>query len=266
MRRAYTQTIVTLLLLLGSGYAAQAIPGYHINDDASARRAAREFADDSFKFRACVYQAQLDKSLWRLTLAAYDYLQQKKKNPERECSFASAYWQSQGVDVHEAVPPDKRKQLQGLQEETARCSKDAAEKLPGSVSAHLSYGQYLMYFVMGYEKVPLMLAEFKKAVVLQPEMGLTHYWLALGYFNSENNNSAITSNLVIKEATKAVEMDPRLTTSYFWISCAYWAKSDYKQDKIYLDKYLKFHPEAANRPDIVRAQEETQKKLAGGTK
>ena len=133
--------IVALIILCAS---AQAVSGYHIIDDVTANRAVHDFADDSFKFRAAVYQAQLDKNLWRLTLAADKYLKQKPDSPERECSFATAYWAFQAIRTHESVPDGKFKELQALYNEAVKDVKEAAQKLPKSVTAHIVYGQYIV--------------------------------------------------------------------------------------------------------------------------
>src|SRR5579871_334638 len=196
------------VLFLTATRVAQAIPGYHINDDASAKRAVKEFAEDSYKFGACVYQAELDKNLWRLTLAAHDYLLKKPDSPQGECSFASAYWRLQQVRSQETISPDVVKQLDAMFEEAARDTKEAANKLPNSAAAHLNYGQYLLLHVMGKEKVPTMLAEFKKAVALQPKVGEFHRWLAEGYAGS-GDYSRKTMEAILSEGKQAVELDPR---------------------------------------------------------
>jgi len=111
------------LALLMTVAVAWAIPGYRINDEAAAQKAVKQYAGDSSKFGAVVYQAELDKDVWQLALVSHRYLQQKPADPQRKCSFAMAYWRSQ--QVRETVPPAARKQLQGLFEEAIRDTKEA---------------------------------------------------------------------------------------------------------------------------------------------
>lgn len=117
----------------------------------------------------------MNKSAWRLVLAAHKYLQKKPGDPERECSFAEAYWQSQQVGVSEQVPPKEKAQFEGLFEEAARDTEDAAKRLPKSAAAHITYGRYILLFVPGIEKVPQMIHEFQMAVALKPSSGYAHY-------------------------------------------------------------------------------------------
>ena len=241
--------VVALIILCAS---AQAIPGYHIIDDVTANRAVHDFADDSFKFRAAVYQAQLDKNLWRLTLAAHKYLQQNPNRPERECSFATAYWAFQAIRTRESVPDDKSKELQALYNEAAKDVKEAAQRLPKSVTAHIIYGQYIVWHEMGDQKIKPMLAEFLAAVKLRPDLGDTHYWLATGYMSTGDNISKLNCHNIIVEFKTAISLDPRLTESNYFLSCAYsWPSvHDYATSQHYLDLYLKANPDKVNEPRV----------------
>ena len=236
--------IPKLILLLGH---IQGNPGYHIVDDTSAKKAVVELASDSSKFEAAVYQAKLDKNLWRLILAAYDYLELMPKNPERQCSFAMSYFESLGFGTYDSIPKDKVVKLQGLYGEAIRCIKEAVTALPESVTAHLTYGKYYMS-QNGYEKVQPMLHEFRTAVKLGPNRGWTHYWLAKGY-NSSGDETIKTAQKMIQEFKRALELDPRLTSSYLSISYAYmWpCMEDSKNSRIYLAKYLAARTDQAKR-------------------
>jgi len=251
----------TLLLLVVVAGLAWAIPGYKINDDASAGRAVRQSAGDSDRFGAVVYQALLDKNSWRLALVAHDYLQQKPGDPQRECSFAQAYWQSQQVGVSEQVPEAAKTHLRGLFEEAARDTEDAARRLPNTAAAHLTYGRYLQLFIPGIEKVPQMLRELQRAVALKPNSGYMHFMLAEGYFGS-GDDSDVNSDKIIIESKRAIELNSRLTESYALIAAAFSRKKDWKMDKLYLDKYVRAEPEAAKRPDILATYKIIQQKLS----
>ena len=247
-KRHLSVLVVPAVLVLAA--IAWAVPGYHIDDMASARQAVQQYGGNNFQFRAVVYQAYLDKNLWRLAIAAHDSLNQKSSDPVWECSFAQAYWRSQRFGTREQVPPDKQRQLAAWYDEAIRNTQDAAKKMPRSVDAHLVYGEYLQYFVMGMGKVPQMQAEYKKAIALTPQVGELHYRLADAYFGS----GPLTHPQIwtmIAEYNKAVALDPRQTESYFFISASYYKLQDWKNVQHYLDKYLMFHPEAASRADII---------------
>lgn len=256
---AYHYFLLIVLLICGAGIA-RAIPGFHIHDDASVEKAVREYADHSDQFRPCVYQAYLDKSLWRLALAAHAYLQQKPGDAERECSFAQAYWQSQEYDTNEKVPADAATQLKGLYNEALQDTKDAANKLPHSVAAHLTYGQYLQYFVMGTAKVPQMLHEYKAAVALMPASGELHFRLADALFSSGDFSPPRIAEM-ISEYKKAVQLDPHLAESYSGIAASYWQEKDWQGVKIYIDKYVAARPDVANRADVVAMRKTLTEKL-----
>jgi len=252
------------LLLLPAIFAisvfAWAAPGYHVNDASSAKQAVQEYAENNYQFRSVVYQAYLDKNLWQLAIAAHDYLHQKPNDPARECSFAQAYWRSQRVGIREQVPPDKQRQINSWYDEALRDTQDAVKKMPRSVDAHLVYGEYLQFFVMGMEKVPQMQAEYKKAVALAPGVGELHHRLADAYFGS----GALTRpqvQFMIAEYRKAVALDPRQTESYFFLAASYYQLQDWKSDRFYLNKYLSLHPEAASRPDVVAIRKMLAEKL-----
>ena len=208
----FRSKITVSLALLVIATVAWAVPGYRVNDQATAQKAVEQYAGDSAKFGAVVYQAELDKNVWQLALVAHHYLQQKPNDPQRKCSFAMAYWRSQNVT--ETVPLASRKQLQGLFEEAVRDTKEAAMELPNSATAHLNYGEYLLSFVPGMEKVRPMLHEFQAAVSLRPDLGITHYWLAEGYAGT-GDYSAEMADKTISEAKKAVALDQRLSKSYY---------------------------------------------------
>ncbi len=253
-----------VVLLLASAAAAWAIPGYHIGDDASAQKAVQQYAGNCEKFRAVAYQAYLDKSLWRLALAAHQFLQQKPNDPQRECSFATAYWQAQSpVGVHETVPPTASPQLQGLYNEAVRDSEEAASRLPNSVAAHLNYGYYLQYFVMGMGKVPAMLREYERAVQLAPDMGYAHAMLADAYAGS-GNYSRKMNDKIIAEGQKAVALDPRQTEPYFLMAAAYCCTNRYKAAQFYLSKYLQLAPNATANPGVAPMQRSIQQHLPKG--
>lgn len=191
--------------------------------------------------------------MWRLALAAHDFLKGKPTDPARECSFAQAYWKSQQAGTTEAVPADSAAQLRGYFNEAVRDTEDAAKKQPRSVYAHLIYANYLQYYtLMDKSNIPKMLYEYQRAVALAPGMGYAHYELALGYFGC-GDSSDVTINKIVAEAKKAVSLDPRLTNSYFWIASVYdWpGHRNAKISKMFLDKYLQAQPDQANRPDIV---------------
>jgi len=249
--------------LLMAAAEARAIPGYRISDPAAAQKAVEQYAADSSRFSAVVYQAELDKNVWQLALMAHRYLQLKPNDPQRKCSFAMAYWRAQ--EVTETVPLAARKQLQGLYEEAARDSKEAATDLPDSATAHLNYGQYLMSFVPGTQKVAPMLHEFQAAVSLKPDSGETHYWLAEG-FASTGNYSAEMADRTISEAKKAIALDQRLSNSYYALATAYAlpSKHDYGESRFYLSKYLTMHPEYRTRQDILAFQKYLKEKLPNG--
>ena len=67
---------------------------------------------------------------------------------------------------------------------------------------------------MGFEKVPQMVREFKRAVKLRPDLGYTHYWYAEG-LKGKYDLKLDNTNLIIGEAKKAVELDPRQVSAYF---------------------------------------------------
>lgn len=252
--------VLLVTLLLSLAVLAWAVPGYHVNDDASARKAVEQYGENNFQFRSVVYQAQLDKSLWRLTLAAHEYLLLKPTDPARECSFAQVYWQPQRTQ--EQVPEAEQKKIAALYDEAVRDTKDAARKMPRSVDAHLTYGKYLQYFVMGMGKVPQMQAEYKKAAALTPNVGEVHFRLADAYFSSGPlTHSQIMT--MIAEYKKAVALDPRQTESYFSLAACYYRLQDWKSDRLYINKYLELHPEYATRPDIVAVQKMLKEKLGG---
>ena len=246
------------LILLGAGMLtataiafafAKGMPGYRINDAASVNRAVHQYADDCDKFGAVIYQAGLDKDLWQLTIAAHAYYRSKPSDAERECSFVNAYWGLR--DRNETIPPDAAKQLEGMYGEAVDDTEDVAHKLPDSMTAHLVYGRYMLLHVMGMAKVKPMLAEFRKAVMLRPDSGTAHYWLAQGLAGS-GDYSRPTADATIREAKKAIRLDPRLSESYYLLATAYELPSEdnRKMSEIYLNKYLKIHPERANIPDI----------------
>ena len=245
------------LLALGT---ANAVPGYHIDGDKSAKQAVQEYGENNFQFDAVCYQAALDKNLWRLALAAHDYLREKPKDPVRECSFAQAYWESQQSGASETVPPIAAKQLQGWFEEAVLDTQDAVKKMPRSINAHLVYGQYLQYFVMGMGKVPQMQAEFKKAVALAPNVGQYHFLLANAYFGS-GPLTRPEIRTMIAEYKKAIALDPRQVESYFFLACSYDQLQDYKDERHYLNKYLSLRPAAASRTDIIAIQKDLKEKL-----
>ena len=241
---------VALMSFLTAG--AWATPGYPINSDASARQAVQQFAENNFQFSAAVYQAALDKNLWRLALAAHAYLLERPKDPARECSFAQAYWQSQQFGTAEDVPAAQKQTLQGFYDEAVLDTQDAVRQMPNSAEGHLIYGHFLQYYMlMDKSNIPKMLHEYKEAVRLEPGSGYAHYQLALGYAGA-NDLSLSMINKIIAESKKAVALDPRLTRSYLIISSAYdWpGHRDYQQFKFYLDKYLIAHPEDAHDPHI----------------
>jgi tetratricopeptide (TPR) repeat protein len=257
-------SITSVVLLLASTSVAWAIPGYHIGDDSSAQTAARQYAGNCEKFRAVAYQAYLDKSLWRLALAAHESLQQKPDDPQRECSFATVYWQAQSpVGVHEAVPAAARAQLQGLYNEAVEDTKEAARRMPASVAAHLNYGYYLQYFVMGMGKVPSMLREYERAVALAPDMGYAHAMLTNAYFGS-GDESQKTVDKIIAEGEKAVALDPRQTEPYFLMAAASCWANRYKAAQSYLSKYLKLAPDATANPGVAPMQQSIQQHLSKG--
>jgi tetratricopeptide (TPR) repeat protein len=260
MNTSHGIALTFLALTLTAFTPAGAAPGYHINTDASAKKAVQQYADNNFQFDAVVYQAYLDKNLWRLAIASHDYLKEKPKDPVRECSFAQAYWKSQQPGIPENVPLPVAKELRGWFEEAVRDTEEAVKKLPKSIYANLTYGDYLQNFVMGMEKVPAMLHAYQQAVALAPELGYAHYKLAMGYFCS-GNNSAENEDKVLAQLKKALVLDPRLTESYFSMAGAYWQKGDYKNVKRSLHKYLALHPEQASRPDIIRTQQILKQKL-----
>lgn len=246
------KVILSVLMLGLMAIGSKATPGHRINSDASAKQAVQQYAENNFEFGAVVYQAALDKNLWRLTLAAHAYLQQKPTDPARECSFAQAYWQSQQFGTSENVPASQKQILRGLYTEAVMDTQDAVRRLPNLAESHLMYGHFLQYYMlMDKSNIPKMLHEYKEAVRLEPGSGYNHYQLALGYMGSDDL-SINTINKIIAESKKAVALDPRLTRSYFLISNTYdWpGHRDYKQFKLYLDKYLKAHPEDANDPHI----------------
>lgn len=260
MRTFHCVTLTILSLLLTALAPVSAVPGYHINSDKAAKQAVQEYAENNFQFDAVVYQASLDKNLWRLAIASHDYLKEKPKDPVRECSFAQAYWKSQQPGVPENVPPATDKQLRGWFNEAVRDTQDAVKKMPKSVYANLTYGDYLLYYVMGMEKVPPMLHAYQQAVALAPGLGYAHYKLAMGYFGSGNNSSE-NADRVLAQLRKALELDPRLTESYFFMAGAYWQKEDYRNVRVCIHKYLTLHPDQASRPDIIRTQQMLKEKL-----
>ncbi len=260
MRTTSFLAAAILTLLLSALSRVNAVPGYHIDSDKAARQAVQQYGENNFQFNAACYQAALDKSLWRLAIAAHDYLQGKPKDPVRECSFAQAYWQSQEAGLSESVSPLVAKQLQSWFEEAVRDTQDAVKKMPRSVNAHLAYGTYLQYFVMGMGKVPQMQAEFKKAVALAPNVGAYHFLLANAYFGSGPLTRPEIETM-IAEYKKAIALDPRQTESYFFLAASYSRLQDWTDDRHYLNKYLSLHPEAASRPDIVATRKMLAEKL-----
>lgn len=259
MRLVYRKVAFSLALLVIAAVAC-AIPGYRINGEQSAQKAVSQYAGDCFKFGAVVYQAELDKNVWQLTIVAHRYLQQKPNDPQRKCSFTMAYWRSQSVT--ETVPLADRKQLDGLFEEARRDTKEAAEELPNSATAHMNYGQFLLNFVPGMGKVQPMLYEFKTAVALRPDLGRAHYWLAEGYMGS-GDESAKAVDTILWHANKAVDLDPRLANSYYIIASVYdWpSHRNLKRSKEYLDKYVAARPEQATRKDVVAFQKYLKENL-----
>lgn len=255
-----SRQITALMILLTALFAvlAWAVPGYHIADAPSAKQAVQQYAENNFQFRAVVYQAQLDKNLWRLALASHDYLHEKPKDPVREYSFAQAYWASQ--QVRENIPSPDRAKLAALYDEAVHDTQDAAKKMPRNVDAHLVYGFYLERFVMGMGKVPQMQAEFKKAVALTPNVGEVHAQLADAYFSSGPLTRSEIGTM-ITEYKKAISLDPRQTESYFFLACSYDHVQDYTNERHYLNKYLSLHPEAASRPEIVAVRKMLAEKL-----
>jgi len=239
---------------------AWAVPGYHINDMATARQAVQQYGENNFQFGAVVYQAYLDKNLWRLAIAAHDSLGQKPGDPMRECSFAQAYWRSQRLAAREQVPPDRQRQLAAWYDEAVRDTEDATRKMPRSADAHLVYGEYLQYFVMGMGKVPQMQAEYKKAVALTPQVGEVHQRLADAYFSSGPLTPPQIMTM-ISEYKRSVALDPRQTESYFFISASYYRLKDWKNVQHYLNKYLQLHPEATSRPDTIAVRKILAQKL-----
>lgn len=260
MRATYFLTIVVLMLTLSSLGSANAVPGYHIDSDKTAKQAVQQYGENNFQFEAACYQAALDKNLWRLALVAHDYLREKPKDPARECSFAQVYWKSQQVGVSETVPPAVAKQLQGWFDEAVLDTQDAVKKMPRSVSAHLTYGTYLERFVMGMGKVPQMQSEFKEAVALSPNVGQYHFQLADAYFSSGPLTRS-EKEAMIAEYKRAVALDPRQTESYFFLAASYYQLQDWTNDRRYLNRYLKLRPEAASRPDIIATQKMLMEKL-----
>ena len=251
MRTIYLPALV-LMLLISALVPTSAAPGYHINSDKAVQQAIQQYGENNFQFDAVVYQAYLDKNMWRLTIAAHNFLREKPKDPVRECSFAQAYWSSQRPGVSEIVPQAAAKQLHGWFDEAVLDTQDAVKRMPKSIYAHLTYGDYLQYFVMGMQKVPAMLHTYQQAVALAPGSGYAHHQLALGYFGS-GDGSAETVKKIVNEAKKAVALDPRLTDSYFWIACVYsWpGQPDYRVSSLYLDKYLQAQPAQAGRLDVL---------------
>lgn len=252
--------VAALILVVSVIVPVNAAPGYHIDSDRSAKQAVQQYGENNFQFGAVVYQATLDKNLWRLTLAAHDYLQEKPKDPVRQCTFAQAYWQAIQAGGNESVSPATAKQLQLWFEEAVRDTENAVKKMPRSIYANLIYGDYLLYNVMGMQKVPMMLHAYQQAVTLAPDLGYAHYKLAMGYFGSGDYSSK-NEDRVISELKKALALDPRLTESYFSMAGAYWQKGDYKNVRFCVTKYLNLHPEQATRPDIVRTQAMLREKL-----
>ena len=249
---------VALLALFtgGSIGIAWAIPGYHISGSAAAEKSVQQFAEDSLKFRAVVYQAQLDNNAWRLALASYKYLQLRPTDPQRECSFSEAYWSYRKslwnlkeTNGSNDVPVDASKTLNALDEAAVKATKSAVQNMPNSVAAHLNYGNYLQYFgLMGQAKnIQLMLNQYKQAASLRPDLGYTHYALAIGYMGSGKTDIEATNN-IIAEFSRAVALDPRLTDSYFFIAAVYsWpSKNDLTVSRFYLDKYLRLYPSEIN--------------------
>ena len=241
---------------------AAAVPGYHITNDKSAQLAVQQYAGNNFLFNAVTYQAFLDRNLWRLTLAAHDALAKEPNNIALKCSFTMAYWQSQSpVGVHEDVPTAARTQLQGMYAEALRDTKEAVQKLPNSVSAHLNYGYYLQWFVMGMEKVPAMLREYQAAVRLRPDLGYVHAALAQAYAGSGDYGTA-TSDKIIAECKRAVALDSRLIEPYSTMAAAYCWKNDYRSANIYLNKYLKLNPEGIRNEGTFRMKQSIEQELA----
>ena len=216
---------------------AWAVPGYHIDDMASSQKAVQQYGENNFQFRSVVYQAYLDRNLWRLAIAAHEYLHRKPGDPIRECTFAQAYWRSQHLAGREQVPPEKQHQLASWYDESVQVTQDAAKKMPRSVDAHLVYGEYLQFFVMGMGKVPQMQAEYKKAVALTPQVGEVHYRLADAYFSSGPLTRPQIKTM-ISEYQKALELDPRQTESYFFIAASYYQLQDWKEVQLHINKYL----------------------------
>ena len=261
MKHRIGRTLFVLISMTAAVGLVWAIPGYHINDDVAADKSVQQFADDSYRFRAVVYQAELDESTWRLALAAHKYAQLKPADPQRECSFSEAYWsykkalwRSQQANSGQSIPPGISKELENLYEPAIQATRDAVQKMPDSVAVHLNYGNYLQYFGLmdKKENIQLMLNEYTKAVTLRPDLGYTHYALAGGYMGS-GRDDAKTTDKIIAEFSRAVALDPRLTDSYYALAAVYvWpTKNDFVMSRHYLDKYLKLCPQEVNSPRVL---------------
>lgn len=272
MKLRTKQIAVATFLGFGATSLVWAIPGYHVDDNASTQKAVKQFADDSFKFRAVIYQAQLDHNAWRLALAAYDYLSKKPGDPQRECSFAEAYWAwkksqwaSPQVGNQAKISTEVVQKLESLGDKAVKATKDAVQKMPDSVAAHLNYGNYLQYFgLMGKpENIRIMLNEYRKAVALNPNLGYTHYALASGYMGS-GDESIRNIDKIIAELERSVALDPRLTQSYYYMAAVYsWPqKKDFVKSRFYLNKYLTLFPDEAKNPMVVPLDEYLKKKIS----
>jgi len=123
--------LLTMQLICFSATIASAIPGYHINDATSAARAVKEYGHNPANFEACIYQAELDKSLWRLMLAAHDALVAKPKDAYLKCCFAEAYWRvSTIMGRTETVPKETIDAMSSMSSEAARDTEQGAVELP----------------------------------------------------------------------------------------------------------------------------------------
>jgi tetratricopeptide (TPR) repeat protein len=223
-------------------------------------RAVNQFGTNPTEFGTVIYQASLDGSLWRLVMAAHQYKLNNPSDPIAALDFSRAYWANQLTFGKEHPSDEARRQISGWFEEAARDAKNSASSLPENTEAHLAYGTYLQYFVMGMGKVPAMLKEFKKAEELSPQRGDVHAAMAEAYFGDGSYTNS-NADKVIREAHMALNLDHRQTEMYFLIASAYWQKNDFKNDELYIRKYLNANPSAATRPDIVRAEAILKTKL-----
>ncbi len=263
MKNQWQSLVCSVTLLLLPAFQVHSLPGYHVNNEASVQKAVKQYASNSNKFRAVVYQAMLDKHSGPLALATHRYLLLKPNDPERKCSFATAYWQTQFPGVRQNISPKDVKQLQGLYQEAVQDTKEAAQKLPHSVAAHINYARYLQYFVYGTEKVPAMVREYQKVVALEPHQAEAHYALAMAYLGT-GDYSVETSHKAIAELKQAVKLNPRLTESYSYMAASCSWVNNWKEAKFYLQQYIRVNPKAATRPDVVAVMKTANEKIAAG--